>query len=127
MTAFILDTLASAVTGCDSVTTLNVTIMPYTISIDTMEICEGSAPVAWNNRTILSTEDSIYLDTLPNAAGCDSMLTMYVFVLPVNDTLLDTTICAGSPAWAWNGLTVVSDVDSAYQVILQNQYGCDSL
>ena len=121
-----LDTLPNAA-GCDSMLTLNVTIIPPSFSIDTMEICEGSAPVAWNNRTILSTEDSIYLDTLPNAAGCDSMLTMYVFVLPVNDTLLDTTICAGSPAWAWNGLTVVSDVDSAYQVTLQNQYGCDSL
>ncbi len=121
-----LDTLVNAA-GCDSLLTLNVFVTPPTYSFDTMDICEGSGPIAWNNRTILSTVDSVYLDTLVNAAGCDSMLTMHVTILPVNDTIIDTTLCTGIPAYVWNGLTVVSDKDSTYEALLTNQYGCDSV
>ena len=54
-------------------------------------------------------------------------LTMIVEVLPKTDSLIDTVICVGTPEFAWNGLTIVSDMDSSYQTILTNSFGCDSL
>ena len=50
-----------------------------------------------------------------------------VEVLPKTDTLIDTVICEGTPEFAWNGITVASTIDSSYQTILTNSYGCASL
>jgi gliding motility-associated-like protein len=116
--------------GCDSLVNLNVTIIPKTDTvIDTM-LCYGTPSFAWNNREIYALNDSTYLDTLINAAGCDSLLTLNVEIMYPDTVNIDTTLCEGEPAFAW-GVNILHQVDSytdsIYTDVLQNQYGCDSI
>ena len=113
--------------GCDSIVNLDVRILRPAYDLDTMEICESEPAFAWYSHTILTDRDSIYFDTLYYDAGCDSLrLQLEVFTLPVSDTLLDTTLCEGSPEFVWNSHIISTFVDSTYLDTLTNVYGCDS-
>ncbi|WP_167616124.1 gliding motility-associated C-terminal domain-containing protein [Maribellus sediminis] len=121
-----VETLVSS-GGCDSIATLNVTIIPTVYGSDSMAICENSGDFAWNSHTVSSTVDSSYIDTLFSAANCDSIVTLTVTILPVSNSTQDTAICEGTPTYTWNGVNIVSTNDSTYLTMLTNQYGCDSL
>ncbi|HPF51382.1 MAG TPA: Ig-like domain-containing protein, partial [Draconibacterium sp.] len=113
--------------GCDSIVNLNVQLLPVTdTTIDTL-LCYNTPPYAWNNLVIFAEHDSTYLDTLVNQYGCDSLLTLNVTVIYPDTVNLDTTLCEGTPEFAWNSHTVDVWNDSIYTELLQNQYGCDSI
>ncbi len=120
------ETLSNA-DGCDSLMTLNVIIIEPTVSVSDTTICQGAPDFAWNGQTIVSTRDSIYQQTLSNADGCDSLMTLNVIIIEPTVSISDTTICQGAPDFAWNGQTIVSSRDSIYQQTLSNADGCDSL
>lgn len=60
--------------GCDSVATLNLTILNATTSTTNVSICSGSFPYLWNgiNRNVAG----IYSYSTTNAIGCDSIATL---------------------------------------------------
>ena len=120
------DTLVNA-EGCDSLLTLNVFISTPTYSIEDTTLCEGEPAFAWNSQLIQTTRDSIYQDTLVNAEGCDSLLTLNVFISTPTYSIEDTTLCEGEPAFAWNSQLIQTNRDSVYQDTLVNAEGCDSL
>jgi|GEM_PF-4984641 len=108
------DTLVTSM-GCDSVLHLYLTVLDTTTSITTYSICEGES-IRWNGKTYSLA--GTYRDTLVNAAGCDSLLTLHIqykdcqddpnnplnpmpFII-VRDTL-DTTICVGEYL-DWRGI-----------------------
>jgi len=71
-------TLTSAVTGCDSLATLNVTVKPSSaVILDTL-ICGSDIPLSWNGLTI--TTSGPYSVTYTNSLGCDSLVTLHVTV-----------------------------------------------
>ncbi len=115
--------------GCDSLLFLAVDVLFPEYYDTTIYACANEAPFVVHNHTILPDRDSIYLDTLSYAAsGCDSLLvTIEVFTLPLTDTLLDTTLCAGAPEFVWNNVTIFTENDSIYHDTLVNRFGCDSL
>ena len=113
--------------GCDSVMTLNIYELPATTSTSDTTLCEGAPSFIWNSQTITTDHDSIYQETLTNAAGCDSLLMLNVTVLPTTMSASDTTLCKGAPSFVWNSQVVTSDHDSIYQETLVNAQGCDSL
>ncbi len=120
------DTLVNA-EGCDSLLTLNVFVSTPTYSIEDTTLCEGEPAFAWNSHLIQTNRDSIYQDTLVNAEGCDSLLTLNVFISTPTYSIEDTTLCEGEPAFAWNSQLIQTNRDSVYQDTLVNRYGCDSL
>ena len=85
------DTINNAA-GCDSIITLNLTIkQTSTKSIDT-SICAGNTFIfKGNNLTVTGT----YIDTLLNAVGCDSIVTLKLKINVATDTTLYRSICAG--------------------------------
>ena len=112
--------------GCDSVLTFNITILqPSYTTLDTI-LVEDSPTYVWNEQEILTDHDSIYIDTLMNAAGCDSIVTYEVIVLPENVTPIDTTICEDSAPFVWNGQTVITTIDSIYTHVDTDINGLDS-
>jgi hypothetical protein len=66
--------------GCDSIYTLNFTVLSNTASTTTLTICESAYPYTWNGETF--TEPGTYLVTLTNAAGCDSLATLNLSTFP---------------------------------------------
>jgi hypothetical protein len=84
----------SGATGCDSIATLNLTVLPAVAeTIEEATICHGET-YTWNGKTYNSTTtESI---TLTSVNGCDSVVTLKLVVLPaIPETVEETTICAG--------------------------------
>ncbi len=123
-----LDTVRYADSGCDSLLiTINVFSNPITDTLLYAELCAGADPYQWNNRWIQTDYSEIYLDTLVNQFGCDSLLTYDVTIIPPDTTYVFDTLCQDTEPYVWNSITIETVFDSTYQVTLQNQYLCDSV
>lgn len=72
-----VDTVASLVTGCDSITTLALTVRDALRTTLTEVACFGE-PYTFGELTL--TESGTYADTLQTAAGCDSIVTLNLTV-----------------------------------------------
>src|SRR5439155_8097300 len=78
--------------GCDSVITTNLTVLANTSSTANISICDGQSYFAGG---AFQTQSGIYLDTLINATGCDSVITTNLFVIPNSSFTQNISICFG--------------------------------
>lgn len=117
------DTLTSLVTGCDSIVTLYLTVNAILEGDSEEHLCPGGAVEFGKFGTI--TEPGIYVDTLKNALGCDSVATLSVFVHDNVATTVRAAICQGESYSedVWAGLTKAGDYPSKQETI----WGCDSI
>jgi hypothetical protein len=77
--------------GCDSTTTLNLTVNATSTGSETLS---GPAPFSWNGSSY--TASGIYTYTTSNAAGCDSVVTLNLTIsAPSTATLNVTTFIQG--------------------------------
>lgn len=107
--------------GCDSVITLYLTVIPssFTILYDT--ICQGQT---YFFGGALRTNTGAYLDTLVNQFGCDSVITLNLYVRPLVTENLYDTICAGDN-YFFNGNTL--STQGTYIDTTTSTLGCDSI
>jgi hypothetical protein len=78
--------------GCDSIATLNLTVIPTATSTENLLICPDQAPYNWNGTSY--TTDGIYTTTLTSVlTGCDSLATLNLTIRPVLSSTTDSTIC----------------------------------
>ncbi|MEO6670494.1 MAG: hypothetical protein ABIN36_13510 [Ferruginibacter sp.] len=70
---FYSDTLTN-ITGCDSIITLNVSIIPVASSLTNVTICTSQVPYFWNGQNYSSS--GVYTKTFPAPSGCDSIATL---------------------------------------------------
>ena len=109
--------------GCDSTTTLRVTVNPVVTSSTDTTLCTSALPFTWNGQTVNAAGP--YTVTLTSAAGCDSIATLNVTVNPVVTSSTDTTLCTSALPFTWNGQTV--NAAGPYTVTLTSAAGCDSI
>lgn len=114
------DTLTNQV-GCDSLVEIALTINRSTISQISRTACDSfQAP----SRKTWWTASGTYLDTVPNSAGCDSVITCQLTILPSKDTVFAVASCvsyilpSGSDTVHQSG---------NYQDTLYAQNACDSV
>ncbi|MCR4681661.1 MAG: T9SS type A sorting domain-containing protein [Bacteroidales bacterium] len=67
-------------TNCDSVVTVNLTVLQSTTGTESLTFCSNQLPADYHNTTI--DHAGTYTVTIPNAAGCDSTITLTVIVNP---------------------------------------------
>jgi hypothetical protein len=115
-----LDTLTNAV-GCDSVITLNLTVNQPSTSTISQTICAPNN-YSFNGQALSST--GTYLDTLTNAVGCDSVITLNLTVNQPSASTISQTICSPN-SYTFNGQSY--STSGTYTVTLTNAVGCDSL
>lgn len=114
------DTLQSS-TNCDSIVTLNLTVLAPVVSNISAGFCTGST---YNfNGQVLSTAGT-YNDTLTAASGCDSIVVLTLSEILPSTTTIDTSICAGSSV-LFNGQTLTST--GTYFATLTGSNTCDSI
>jgi hypothetical protein len=114
------DTLQSR-SGCDSMVMLNVSIKQPTSSFDTVSICAGST---YNfNGSALQLAGN-YLDTLVNAAGCDSIINLTLTYKITNRDTIRQTMCQGQ--FLLFGTKTIR-TSGTYYDSLTNAQGCDSI
>lgn len=107
--------------GCDSLVTLNLTILQSSSSFVTMTACEN---YNWSQNGVTYTTSGNYTATIPNQAGCDSIITLQLTILQPTESVDEVTAC-GEYTWS-DGITYTSSTDLP-TLVLQNAMGCDSV
>ena len=137
--------------GCDSVTILNLTVIPVLSSTTNVTICANQTPYNWNGQALSISGTTTV--TLTSSSGCDSLATLNLTVnpmpqvsftansaascAPVQVTFTNTSGVSGSCQWnLGNGVvsnncgtvTGIYDNFGCYDVTLQvtNNFGCTS-
>lgn len=107
--------------GCDSIITINLSINSVsTSSTINQTVCNSYTSPSGNYTW---TSSGTYLDTIPNAAGCDSIITINLLVKSTHSTINETACSAytspsGNHTWTSSGI---------YMDTIPNAAACDSI
>jgi hypothetical protein len=107
--------------GCDSVVTLELTVNPSYTTVLYDTIVQGDV-YSQNGYTGLTTS-GIYVQNLTTLQGCDSVITLHLFVLSSNTIALLDTVCQGDTysSYGFNIVTIDSFPGTyAYTTMLSN-------
>jgi hypothetical protein len=114
------DTL-QAISGCDSVFELNLTVNPTYTIFETIEICQGDSYV-FRGQTF--TAAGIYWDTLQSASSCDTVFELDLTVNPTYFMQISESLCEGD---SYNFHANLLTTSGIYYDTLQSILGCDSI
>jgi gliding motility-associated-like protein len=103
--------ILSTSNGCDSVVTLDLQVETHSEKEIFIDLCVGESIRVGNSEY---DQTGIYTDIIPNAAGCDSVITCHVNMHYPSQLVIDTTTC--NPDVAGTEITTYADV-----------FGCDSI
>lgn len=114
--------------GCYSDTyVLTLTHKAHTTGDTTAYVCYNDLPYEWHGKTLTEACDTSWTTT--NIAGCDSVVTLHLFVSPEpKSEHADTTICYGDMI-DWHGQPISAEgtyYDTA-RVTMGNGQLCDSI
>ena len=117
-------TLASVMTGCDSIVVLDLTVLPEILPVVTNDtICSGE-PFAWRGKAYSAS--GTYSDTVTTSTGCDSIYTLNLHVLPlIPDTVVNAITCYGESYII--GDSIVTTPVANKKIVLPSTSGCDSV
>ena len=105
--------------GCDSIITLDLTMLSSTQSTISESACDSYTSPSGKVWTVTGT----YLDTIANTVGCDSVITVNLTILSSTQSTSDVNSCGAftSPSgklWTMSG---------TYKDTIPNSLGCDSI
>jgi len=87
-----IQVVANSAAGCTSSSSINFDVFEPTFSSITETACESyTAP----DGTVYTTS-GVYTSVIPNAAGCDSTITINLTVIPNTQVILNPVICEGT-------------------------------
>jgi Tfp pilus assembly major pilin PilA len=113
--------ILTGVNGCDSTVTLTLTVLPTQATTISASTC-ANEPYNFNGQ-ILTTSgnyDFIY----GGANGCDSTVTVQLTVLPISETIIAASICAGE-IYEYDGDTLTTT--GTYTFVYDAVNSCDSI
>jgi hypothetical protein len=108
--------------GCDSTSTLVLTIKPVSNSSNSLSICSSQLPMNWNGLTLTAT--GTYSASFNNINGCDSIAVLNLTVKEVSNVVETVNVTGNS--YSWHGTTYTTSNYSATWVSI-NAAGCDSI
>ncbi len=115
-----VDTLLAA-GGCDSIITLYLTVDPLITASTTATICQGNS-INFGTQTLNSS--GTYTEMFSTGGGCDSLVTMYLFVNPTIENSISATICQGQ---TYTLGTQTLSTSGEYSEQFTTASGCDSV
>jgi hypothetical protein len=107
--------------GCDSIITLNLSVVPVLTATITDQICNGQT-YAFGTQNL--TASGTYTRTVTSSAGCDSMITLTLSVVPVLTGMVSAQICNGL---SYNFEPQNLTTSGTYTQMVTASTGCDSL
>ena len=107
--------------GCDSVVTLNLTVNYSNTGTDVQTACDS---YTWIDGVTYTASNTTATDTLVNAAGCDSIVTLNLTVNYSNTGTAAQTAC---DSLVWMDGTTYTVSNSTATDTLTNAYNCDSI
>jgi gliding motility-associated-like protein len=106
--------------GCDSVVQFQLSVLPGIETTLSKKICEGES-LYFGNQAY--TTSGTYQQTFQTTAGCDSLVTIELVVIPPVNTVLRETICEGE-TFMVSGFEY--NQAGEYTTTLNAANGCDS-
>ena len=113
--------LVSNAAGCDSTITIDLTITYSTDSTITVEACNEYNGVSGNQNWVTS---GVYTDVIPNAAGCDSIVTVNLTINNSASITQNPEICNGDSIQVGSNWYTMA---GTYVDTLTTMAGCDSI
>lgn len=107
--------------GCDSIITLNLTVIPSSAGTDVITACDS---YTWVDGITYTTSNSNATYTYTNAQGCDSIVTLDLTINPITFGT-DPIITCDSYTWLDGIIYSVSNNSATYTYT--NAQGCDSI
>ena len=104
------------VTGCDSIVTLRLTVLPHSYYSFSATACDS---YTWNGTTYY--ESGEYQQVFEAANGCDSIVTLTLTINESIENEFDQTACV---VYNWNGISYRQSGD--YTQHFRSHTGCDS-
>ncbi len=86
--------------GCDSVATLNLTVVPTLYGSSSVTICQSQIPYFWNGGSY--SLSGVYSANLVSSLGCDSVATLNLTVSPMPHVSFSSSVVAGCAPLAVN-------------------------
>ena len=120
-TGVYIDTIVSS-HGCDSVITLNLTVVDAFRSEFSVAVCPGTG-YYWEAAGKSYSEPGDYTDTLQTATGCDSIVTLHLSNKKVYNEKTAVTICEGG---SYEFGDKVLTQPGEYTYTFESALGCDS-
>jgi hypothetical protein len=117
-----MDTLVNAA-GCDSILSIQLSLNQNSISGFTVSACD-SYTVPSGDETYTQVGTYTVLDTIPNTAGCDSMMTISITMGETTNSTLTLVACDSFVSPSGNQVYTTS---GTYTDIIPNTSGCDSV
>jgi len=108
--------------GCDSIVSLNLTIIGPSNGIHTQQQCGGS--YTWIDGITYTSSTNSPTFTFTNTQGCDSVVTLHLMISGPSSGVDHQSHC-GSYTWI-DGMTYFSSTNSPTWT-LENANGCDSI
>jgi len=106
--------------NCDSLITVEL-LVSETIELDLVRtICEGEV---YDNHGIFADETGNYSNSITNSNGCDSIITLDLFVATPSESFLTETIC---PNTYFDLHDIHENTTGSYETLIENANGCDS-
>lgn len=126
-TAVATYTTPSVVTGCDSTTTLNLTVNSVVTANANISVCSSAMPYTWNGQVITAGGTGVATHTGVAAGGCDSITTLNLTVVQPVTATQNITICHTQLPYVWNSQTLTAGGNAAATYTTTSVVtGCDS-
>ncbi len=113
--------------GCDSVTTLNLTVNPIKYTTVTETVCFNDLPYTWHGTTIYEGGTAVASYTTSSFAGCDSIITLNLNIAFSSSVIFSDTICENDLPYIWNGFPIYAEGEGVASFMTTSYWGCDSL
>ena len=118
---FAHSTIDSASCNIQMSNKVTVTVKSSSLSINTITACDS---YTWSQNGMTYTISGMYNDTVSNAAGCDSIITLDLTVNQSTSSTMTATSC-DSYTWSQNGMTYT--ISGMYNDTVSNAAACDSI
>jgi gliding motility-associated-like protein len=119
--AGVYSAIATNANGCTAQDTMQVFQNPTVYSGFSDSICAGSI-FSFHGQSI--SQAGVYIDTLQNNLGCDSVVTLQLSIVQPSSSSMSASICAGD-TYVFNGQNVT--IAGQYSVTIPSVFGCDSI
>lgn len=112
--------------GCNTITTLNLNVIPETATTQTLTICQSDLPYTWNGQVITAGGTGVATHATQDANGCTSTVTLNLTVIPETSTTQNIAICQSDLPYIWNGQTITAGGNNVATHTSQDANGCNS-
>lgn len=117
-------TLVSQVSGCDSIVSVSLIMLPVeSVDLD-VSICQGQSHQLPGGGTV-SSAGSYVSESVNPVSGCPLVITTHLAVWPTYSTTIQAAICSGESHVLPDGQSV--SLAGTYPVVLTTSAGCDSI